>query len=111
MIGHLVGVGVVTGAPEPRPGAGVAAVVDVDGRYRDSVARHGLEVAHHVAHARVAGDVDALALRISELGRDCPRETETERGHVAPAEVAPRDLRLIDRAGLVARAAGIAGEK
>src|SRR2546426_11868919 len=103
VIRHLPGVGIVPTAPEARAVAGVAAVVDVKRRDADLVARHRLEVAHHVAHARVAGDVDALPIGIRELRPDGSGQAEAERGHVAPAQVTPRNLRLVDRAGLVAR--------
>jgi hypothetical protein len=87
---HLVGVGIVAGAPESRPVARVATVVDMDGRDADLVARHRLEVAHHVAHARVARDVHALPVGVGELGRDGSGQAEAQRGDVAPAEVAAR---------------------
>src|SRR5207247_2484308 len=95
-------VGIVPGAPEAGAVAGIAPVVDVQRRDPDAVPCDRLEVAHHVADARVAGDVDALAVGIGELGRDGAGQAEAERGDVAPAEEAARDLRLVDRARLVA---------
>src|SRR5207249_8461327 len=94
---------IVPAAPEAGAIAGVAAVVDVQGRDADLVARHRLEVPHHVADARVAGDVDALPIRERELGPDGARQAEAEGRHVAPAEVAARDLRLVHGARLIAR--------
>src|SRR6266498_3557228 len=56
---HLPGERIVAAAPEAGAVAGVAAVVDVQRRDPDAVARHRLEAAHHVADAGVAGDVHA----------------------------------------------------
>src|SRR5262245_19704921 len=109
VVRDLPRVGIVTGAPEAWAIAGVPAVVDVQRRDADAVARHRLEVAHHVADAGVTGDVHALAVRIRELGADSAGKAEAERGDVAPAEEAAWNLRLVDRARLVARVAGISG--
>ena len=60
-------------APEAGAIARVAAVVDVERGDPDAIARHRLEIAHHVADARIPGDVDALPLRCRlsrELGSD-----------------------------------------
>src|SRR5207245_6571241 len=46
-----------------------------------------------------------------ELGTDRARETEPERRHVTPAEMAARDLRLVHRAGLIPRVARIGGDE
>src|SRR5262245_46250404 len=99
----------MTGAPEPGPIPGVAAVVDVQGRHADPIARHRLEVAHHVADARVTGDVDALTAGIRELGRDGAGQAEPEGRDVAPAEITARNLRFVHRAGLVPRVSRIGG--
>src|SRR5438477_3351334 len=111
VIGHLPRVRIVSGAPEALAVPGVAAVVDVHGGDADLVARHRLEVAHHVADAGVAGDVDALAVRERELRTDRAGQAEAQRRDVAPAEVAAWDLRLVDRAGLIARVAGVGGDE
>src|SRR5260370_10463734 len=65
---HLPGKRIVAAAPEAGAVTGVPTAVDVERRDPDAVTRYRLEVAHHVADARVAGDVHALALRIGELG-------------------------------------------
>lgn len=49
------------------------------------VAGDRLEVAHHVADARVAGHVDALALRVGQL-RAQGRQAEAEEGLATLAE-------------------------
>src|SRR5262249_2307169 len=46
VVGHLPRVWIVARSPEPRSIARIAAVVDVDGREADLVARDCLEVAH-----------------------------------------------------------------
>src|SRR4029077_6168652 len=111
VVGDLPGVGVVPLAPEAGAVAGVAAVVDVDGGDADLVAGPSTGVAHHVADARVAGHVHALPVRVGELGRHRPGQAEAEGGDVAPAEVAARDLGLVDGAALVAGVAGVGGEE
>ena len=112
MVRHLPGVGVVAAAPEAGAVAGVAAVVDVDRGDADAVARDRLEVAHHVADARIAGDVDALPVR------DRPASPPTAPARLKPRvetlpqpRIAARDLRLVDRADLVARVAGVGGDE
>src|SRR5204862_7902192 len=77
----------------------------------DAVARDGLEVAHHVADAGVAGDVHALAIGIGELGGAGAGQAEPQRRDVAPAEEPARYLRLVPRARLVARVAGVGGDE
>src|SRR6185295_18695961 len=99
VVGDLPGVGVVALAPEAGAVARVAAVVDVDRGDADLVAGHRLEVAHHVADARVARHEHALPLRVGELGRHRAGQAEAEGGDIAPAEIAARDLGLVDGAG------------
>src|SRR5258708_14716875 len=36
---------------------------------------------------------------------------EAQGGDIAPSQIAPRDVRLVDRAGLIARIAGIGGHE
>jgi hypothetical protein len=44
--------------------------------------------------------VNTLPFGVRELGRDGAREAEAEGGHVAPAQEAAWDLRLVHRAAL-----------
>src|SRR5205814_4968523 len=111
VVRHLPGVRIVAAAPEAGTVPGVAAVVDVDRRDAELVACGRLEVAHHVADAGVAGDVHALAVGEGQLRGQRAGQAEAERRHVAPAEVATRDLRLVHGARLVTRVPGVGGHE
>src|SRR6266446_8773351 len=97
--------------PEARAISGEAAVVDVNRGHAESVPRHRLEIAHHIGLTGIAGDVHALPLRIRQLRPQRRRQTETERGDVAPAQEATRQLRLVHGADLVAGVPGVTGHE
>ena len=108
---HPVRVWVVAVAPEPGAVAGETAVADVGHRDADVLTHGYFQIAQHVADAGIAGYRDALPLGEGQLCREGSCQSETQRGDVAPAQEPPGDQRVVHRAELVARVAGVVGDE
>ena len=106
-----MGVWIVAWSPETGTIPCKAPVVDVDGSNAEAVPGYGLEVAHHVGHASVASNVDALSIRIGQLGSKGWSQAKAERGDIAPTQETTRNQGLVDRANLVAGVPGVTGDK
>ena len=78
-----------------------------DRRDRDAAARGGLEIEAGHAKRRVAHEIDAELVGRGDLGADREPEPGAELVRLAPAEIAARPGRAIERIELLARAAGI----
>ena len=76
MIRNLVRVRIVSRPPKAWPIAREAAVIDMNGGHADAVPDQGFEIAHHVGHAGIAGDVYTLPIGIGQLRPHRRRETE-----------------------------------
>src|SRR6185437_17156736 len=102
---YFVGEGVVSWPPEAGPIAGKAAIADVHDSDAELLAQQDLEVAQHVAKARLAGHRHRCPVRKRFLGRNGRRQAEAKRGDIAPTQEAARDERIEYGAQLVARVA------
>src|SRR5205823_15091370 len=97
---HLVREGIVSWPPEAGSIAREAAIADVHDGDPEFLAQQDLEVAEHVAKARLAGHRHGCPFRKRLLGGNGSRQAEAERGDVAPAEEAAWDQRVEDGAQL-----------
>src|SRR6185312_14962229 len=97
---HLVGERVVPRPPEPRTIPREAAVADMHDRDPELFAQQHLEVAEHVAKARLAGHRHGCPVRKRLLGGDRRGQAEAQGRDIAPAEKAARDQRVEDGAEL-----------
>ena len=99
---HLVRERVVALAPEAGAVSGEPPVADVDHGDAHFLAHRHLQVAQHVAHTRVSGHRDAVAVGEGQPCRHGTGQTEAQCRNVAPAQEPARYQRVVYRAQLVA---------
>ena len=85
-------------------------VVEHDRRDRDAAAHRRLEIEPGHPEGGVAHEVDAELVGRGDLGADDEAEPGAELMRLAPADIAARPGRPVERDELVARAAGIVGD-
>jgi len=85
-------------------------VVEHDRRDRNAAAHRGLEIEAGHAEGGVAHEVDAEFVGGGDLGADRQPEPGAELVRLAPADIAARPGRPVERVQLLARAAGIVGD-